>query len=259
MRDVSLSTPNKYIDTTGTLQNSSSSATSDYIKVNANTSYIISGYGTNNAFKCVAFYDSSKTYITTNSVTNTSNTYIITTPNNASYLRFHYPMANEDIVQIEKGTKVNHTSTTPIELCKIGTYQDYIYKDNGSWYLHKEIGKVVLDGSENWSIQTTWSAVGDLTNAFYITKPTDLNANAPSYCNYLQYKSNVAVFLATDEFGLTYSASLIVRMPKSLTDVNALKTWLSNNNVKVYYVLATPTNTLIEDTTLIEQLEALSS
>lgn len=28
-----------------------------------------------------------------------------------------------------------------IELNKIGTYQDYFYKDNGNWYLHKEIGK----------------------------------------------------------------------------------------------------------------------
>jgi hypothetical protein len=35
-----------------------------------------------------------------------------------------------------------------IELCKIETYQDYIYKDNGVWYLHKEIGKVVLNGTE---------------------------------------------------------------------------------------------------------------
>ena len=37
--------------------------------------------------------------------------------------------------QLEKGSKANHYTpygTTPIELCKIGTYQDYIYKDNGS-------------------------------------------------------------------------------------------------------------------------------
>jgi len=44
---------------------------------------------------------------------------------------------NEDIsVEIQKGT----TQRTPIELCKIGTYQDYIYKSGNDWYVHKEIG-----------------------------------------------------------------------------------------------------------------------
>lgn len=37
-----------------------------------------------------------------------------------------------------------------IELCKIGDYQDYFYKSGSKWYLHKEIEKVVLDGSEEW-------------------------------------------------------------------------------------------------------------
>ena len=40
---------------------------------------------------------------------------------------------------------------TPIELCKIGDYQDYIYKDSDKWYKHGVIGKVVLDGSETWA------------------------------------------------------------------------------------------------------------
>ena len=56
-----------------------------------------------------------------------------------------------------------HVSLGNIELCKIGNYQDYIFKntqdsphyDNtlikDAWYLNKQIGKVVLDGSENWN------------------------------------------------------------------------------------------------------------
>ena len=47
-----------------------------------------------------------------------------------------------------------------IELCKIGDYQDSIVKDNGKWYLNKQIGKVVLNGSESWwqdrELTNTW-------------------------------------------------------------------------------------------------------
>ena len=32
------------------------------------------------------------------------------------------------------------------ELCKIGDYQDYIYKDGDDWYVHKEISKIILNG-----------------------------------------------------------------------------------------------------------------
>ena len=41
----------------------------------------------------------------------------------------------------------------PIELCKIGDYQDYIYKQNNKWYIHKDIGKITDDaGSLNITI-----------------------------------------------------------------------------------------------------------
>ena len=41
-----------------------------------------------------------------------------------------------------------------IELNKIGDYQDRIYKDNGKWYVEKQIGKDIYTGSndENWGV-----------------------------------------------------------------------------------------------------------
>lgn len=60
-------------------------------------------------------------------------------------------------VQIEKGSEA--TTYEPhqgkefpldlgsIELCKIGDYQDYIFKENNKWYKHKVIGKIVFDGT----------------------------------------------------------------------------------------------------------------
>ena len=72
-----------------------------------------------------------------------------------------------------------------IELCKIGTYQDYIYKDNGKWYKHSEIGKVVLDGSENWSR-------GNPTHRYFTTINGQTNLNSIPFSNYfIGYASSI--------------------------------------------------------------------
>ena len=53
--------------------------------------------------------------------------------------------------------------------------------------------------------------------------------------------------------------NLIVRINKSAigSTSETANTWLSNNNLIIYYILATPTITEITDTTLISQLNAL--
>lgn len=49
-------------------------------------------------------------------------------------------------------------------------------------------------------------------------------------------------------------------MPDSqIGSANDFKTWLASNPVTIYYVLATPTETQITDTTLIGQLDALGA
>ena len=139
--------------------------------------------------------------------------------------------------------------TTPIELCKIGDYQDYIYKDNGTWYLHKEIGKVVLDGTENWQVNGTGTA-----NWFYYYYNGISPKISDGFSNYFTY---TPIGSTTTDIGFFLSNNYMrVRTTSEDTTTN-FKTWLSNNNTIVYYVLATPTNTIITDTTLISQLEAL--
>ena len=85
-----------------------------------------------------------------------------------------------DALQIEEGSKANTYTpygTTPIELNKIETYQDYIYKENNKWYLHKEIGKVVLNGSEaTWGYSVS-NAVFYVDGEVYATVPTLYNEN----------------------------------------------------------------------------------
>lgn len=168
-------------------------------------------------------------------------------------------------VQLEKGSVATSYTPykTPIYLGEIGTYQDYIFKnttenplydsnlEEGQWYIHKEIGKVVLNGSENWVIDNTYSRYS-LTG--YITDYM-INQRTTAITNYYRYGDTTQ----DGYFALSGANNvLFLHFPTTSTDTVALfKTWLSSNNVEVYYVLNTPTNTLIEDEELINQLNEI--
>ena len=161
------------------------------------------------------------------------------------------------------------------ELCKIGTYQDLIFKnipssthydntlDEGDWYLKKEIGKVVLNGSETWA--TSNNQVG--TSSFYRYSCNDFQdttiymANTPYMSDNFKYSSNTLI--EQNVIGNTSTANtnrLWITIDTTLlngTTTSDFKTWLSTHNTEVYYVLATPTYTTITDTTLKGQLEAI--
>jgi len=182
-------------------------------------------------------------------------------PTGAKYLAVFYGAGLSADGRADVGEEKQNTQ--PIELCKIGTYQDYIYKEDGSWYLHKEIGKVVLNGSENW----TRTQVSASNSYAFWSLFTTLGLPAPKYeanskiCNYFPYEFKTWVLSSVNtlaENSATY-LSLLFNVDNTIaTTIDEWQTWLSTHSVKVYYVLATPTNTLIEDTTLIEQLESLS-
>lgn len=149
-----------------------------------------------------------------------------------------------------------------IELNKIGTYQDRIYKDNGKWYVEKQIGKVVLDGSENWSYtsgarERFTTSINDIA-----LQPFNSSASIVAISNY---------FLGTTWYNLYNNTSLnnalsshnsIHRLNIRATQFNGstsdFKTWLGTNKPEVIYALATPTYTEITNTELINQLESLN-
>lgn len=150
-----------------------------------------------------------------------------------------------------------------IELCKIGNYQDKIYKENNTWYLHKEIGKVTYNGSEeDWTKHTTTS--GDL---YMINIPDAVGYSyntgdiAPAVCNSFIAKA-LGSFSDSSYgfFGITAGsqARFFVGEPGShYGTLNAWKQYLSNNNLIIYYGLTTPIDTEITDQTLLAQLNAL--
>ena len=170
--------------------------------------------------------------------------------------------------QLEKGTQATSYAPyfTPIELCKIGNYQDKIFKNTltspyydsnlelDKWYLYKAIGKVVYTGatSENWT------DAGAITNVrrFYTTI-ADVKQNDSSnakYSNYFTYIYNYN--LDSEHFYIADNGRLI--MFSSETSLANFKTWLSTHNTNVYYVLNTPTVTEITNETLLSELESVS-
>lgn len=143
-----------------------------------------------------------------------------------------------------------------IELCKIGDYQDYIYKDSGNWYLHKEVGKVVLNGEES---TLTTHQFG--TNSYQVKISNSISggsvvtAMSNSFLGipYNDRSSAGSNVIYTDSNTLV---NTVIRNT-SYTSLDSFKTWLSTNQPVVYFVLATATNTQITDTNIINQLNAI--
>lgn len=137
------------------------------------------------------------------------------------------------------------------ELCKIGDYQDYIYKNGDDWYLHKEIGKVVYDGTENWTFGTA-PALRVLVDIETNMEPYTTNA----LCSHLVY-GDTASASQNNVFNIGGS-KVFAKATAITTSASSWKTWLGTHNVSLYYQLSTITETQITDSTLIGQLDALA-
>jgi phage-related protein len=162
-----------------------------------------------------------------------------------------------DSIQIEEGSNANQYTpygTTPIELNKIGTYQDYIYKENDKWYLHKETGKVVFDGSESWQDRPNFNDC----DRFVLNTTAIPSQTIDGLSNYFivtnaSYNVSTIGYLRTsqgDQIIINFST-------KGTTSLAQFKTWLGNNKPSIYYILSSATNTEITYTPLIEQLNTI--
>ena len=267
---------------TGTDGNVFTTSSSDYrdlaiVKVQPNTKVTLSINDTS-TYPNTRFYVVGLRNTTTESGESfswLSGTSTITTGKNTNYLGViiqprdssnNTPVQTQEIVnslkiQFEFGdAKTTYAPYfTPIELCKIGTYQDYIYKSGEDWYIHKDINKVLLDGTQ------------------YVTQYATATAN--------KWRFTCSVYGAAD-----VSADVIVNMSDKFVGVTRgdtwnnkngvyqlsggvgfyweaiagytreqVVTWLGSNSFTAYYPLATPTDTQITNATLISELEGLLS
>jgi hypothetical protein len=148
-----------------------------------------------------------------------------------------------------------------IELCKLGNYQDYIYKSGSDWYVHKETNKILLDGStETWYGSVFNNKVRAQLNVRDI-KIISSNSDFVGVSDHF-YK-DISVFGAGINDGMFCqfhdTNQVYWCAPSSCTTLPEFRNWLSNNNTLFYYVLATPTDTKITDSTLVGQLNALAA
>ena len=236
------------------------------IQCQANTDYTLS---TNN----VASSTATNLFLSTqdSGVTSANNGAYINSPrtinsgnNTTIYVGYRNNLSN-NWIQLEKGSSASpyHPyGTDPIELCKIGDYHDYFYKSGSKWYLHKEIGKVVLNGTEEWKQSGVASAVHNINlpdmlpvannNTVYNNGISDQFKNGATYQQlttgtYSNYYNRMS---ATNDKYMSFSYEFT-------TTTASWKNWLTTHNLTTYYVLETPIDEEITDTTLITQLNAL--
>lgn len=258
-------------------------AVSDYIPVASNTNYIFSDIP-DGLYTFIAAYNSQKQFLgRTGASGGSSSKGCKTLP---SYFSYGTPAGTGDVAYLrvtayQSGqyadpiTVINSlqtqlevgTSATPYvpyynyELCKIGDYQDYIYKNGNDWYVYKETGKVAFSGgaSENWDLYIAGEVFR--IRVLDMMGQDNQGITAPLYCKYYTPRAySVITSPGRPDYGIAGRATAangIAIRNKDCADVTAFKTWLGTHNTTVHYILATPTYTKITDNTLISQLNAV--
>lgn len=168
-------------------------------------------------------------------------------------------------VQLEKGSTPTSYAAyfTPIELCKIGDYQDSIYRSGGKWYVRKETNKVNLDGST----EGTWWYENEHGHERFIVTYPDIATQSPyaastpkiQFSNHFEGSNGYHTYTGDMNnimSGHHNNHQIIIRSTQ-FTSLAAFTSWLGTNKPSMYYVKATPTDTEITNEALIAQLEAI--
>jgi hypothetical protein len=181
----------------------------------------------------------------------------ITTLENQSYLFFRFD--NESY------------SETPVRLIisnlqveEGDTATDYEPYGKDKWYLHKEIGKKVFNGSETWTLQATRTNTIRVCNEDgSLNNMRRKGYDYDTYSNYFKaqnvYGNDLEGYFIHYPNGDNVARIYIGINKTTASSANDFKTWLSTHNTIVNYVLETPTNTEITYTPLIDQLNTLQN
>lgn len=143
-----------------------------------------------------------------------------------------------------------------IELCKIGNYQDYFYKNNNKWYKREVIGSVTLDGSEKWHLAERTDTNNGVIYIDYSTIGRSDFSNKGAYSNYAKFITSFSTKVG--QFDTHYSQWRFYAPTNTIT-VNEWKTMLKTTNLQLKYIKSESSDIEITDTTLISQLEALKT
>lgn len=147
-----------------------------------------------------------------------------------------------------------------IELCKLGDYQDYIYKDGEDWKVHKETVSAIIDGSENWGasgantyhVANIYSKIG---NSIQSTSTGEMYASHFTIVDISSSNTLVGASLKVD--AANNVSNLRIRLQDMSGGTAGFRQMLSAKKPSIYARRLTPTDTTITDTNLIAQLEAI--
>ena len=245
-----------YFTSDGTFKSGGgSTVTTTYTKIVPNNNMTISGI----KLEWLCFYDKNKNFIEriAGASGSTSNTF----NKNANYIRFQASTSIFDLekIQLELGTQATEYETYQEnilnidlqgnELCSLpNNIKDELVVENGRAKIIKNVGKVVLNGSEVWK--------RDTTNQFYsLIIKSLVKASSVLISNYFEYSGG---WRETDGIfiGETGAMGLINTKVDNVSD---LITWLSTHNTIVYYELATSTEIDLGAVILPETFEGINN
>lgn len=168
-----------------------------------------------------------------------------------------------------------------IELCKLGDYQDYIYKSGDSWYIHKETGKKTQDGTASVTYYNAPNAAtaAQTDTAYFsisgysgaksgIDLKSDMFGTPYANANRIWGSSSDSVASFAKEGIAIDTSSLRLRLLKARMDdwdeslsasekASLCKAWLNATTPTFYYALASAADEEITDKALIRQLDSL--
>lgn len=149
-----------------------------------------------------------------------------------------------------------------LELNKIDDKQDYIHYIYGSWFIHKELGKNIIDGVNNKFILKT----GNSGNVYIAELPNleKMKSNEEAVKLYNNRFTSVSYSnLNNYSKAITQSVYEVDRVRVKLSNdttnnnVEAANTWLLSNPIIFYYKYANFYEEKINDINLISQLELI--
>lgn len=154
-----------------------------------------------------------------------------TVRNATFYIEGHAGESNEHIMD----------STVTLRSCACGTVKDQIDMKTG--ILTRNLNEVVLNGTESWTIISSLESVDSDYALFGLTKVGAKNSQVTAITcdrfnhDYLLGKSHAkeCIYSIDNQIRLCVKQSTI-----NGNTVNALKSWLNQNNTTVIYALSTP-------------------
>lgn len=234
---------------------------SQQVHCEPNTTYAFSSNSVLGEF-AVVYYASDKTTVVPGEgyLANYRST-TFTTPATARYMRVKVggsanprTLDGDWDLQIEKGSTATTYAPyfTPIELCKIGTYQDYIYKSGEDWYVHKEIKKFDLS-----TINYDGAGGGNFYNIGFGTAQ-GYNPSIPQLSNCFTYDSTT--WAGKGKFGIAVgTGNLWMTITDSTVEPGDAANWLKSRGAIMYGALRNAVTYKITYEPLVTQLEDLLS